>query len=179
MVKRSVLVLAMTMLAMPAMAQDATNTWSDLSMSDLRSRVMVVDEAGAQWLGEPLRLDADGLALMQANGEERHFTVAQIRRLETTGRDSLKNGTLIGAGVGALLGAMASGAGGDGGSEALGWTAVFTGWGTVLGFGVDFLLRGERQITIYEASGMTFAERHGVGGRGPSTSRTLNATISW
>ena len=67
MVKRSVLVLAMTTLAMPAMAQDATNTWSDLSMSDLRSRVMVVDEAGAQWLGEPLRLDADGLALILAS----------------------------------------------------------------------------------------------------------------
>jgi hypothetical protein len=176
MLQRSILVLAMTMLAAPAVAQDGTNTWSDVSMSDLRSRVMVLDEAGAEWSGEPLRLDADGLALILASGQERHFPVAQIRRLETTRRDSLKNGTLIGAGVGALVGLMLTGVGE--GTQA-GWIAVITGYGTVIGVGVDFLLRGERQTTIYEASGTTFAERHGVGGRGPHTSRTLNATISW
>jgi hypothetical protein len=88
----------------------------------------------------------------------------------------LKNGTLIGAGVGALVGLMLTGVGE--GTQA-GWIAVITGYGTVIGVGVDFLLRGERQTTIYEASGTTFAERHGVGGRGPHTSRTLNATISW
>tara|TARA_B100001105_G_C22258048_1_gene385507 strand:- start:245 stop:775 length:531 start_codon:yes stop_codon:yes gene_type:complete len=176
MLQRSILVLAMTMLAVPAVAQDGTNTWSDVSMSDLRSRVMVLDEAGAEWSGEPLRLDADGLALILASGQERHFPVAQIRRLETTRRDSLKNGTLIGAGVGALVGLMLTGVGE--GTQA-GWIAVITGYGTVIGVGVDFLLRGERQTTIYEASGTTFAERHGVGGRGPHTSRTLTATISW
>ena len=176
MLQRSILVLAMTMLAAPAVAQDGTNTWSDVSMSDLRSRVMVLDEAGAEWSGEPLRLDADGLALILASGQERHFPVAQIRRLETTRRDSLKNGTLIGAGVGALVGLMLTGVGE--GTQA-GWIAVITGYGTVIGVGVDFLLRGERQTTIYEASGTTFAERHEVGGRGPHTSRTLNATISW
>jgi hypothetical protein len=176
MVQRTVLVLAMTVLATPAVAQDATNTWSEVNISDLLSRATVLDEAGAEWSGEPLRLDADGLALILASGQERHFPVAQIHRLETTRRDSLKNGTLIGAGVGALVGLMLTGVGE--GTQA-GWIAVFTGWGTVIGFGVDFLLRGERQTTIYEASGTTFAERHGVGGRGPHTSRTLNATISW
>ena len=176
MVQRTVLVLAMTVLATPAVAQDASNTWSDVSMSDLRSRVMVLDEAGAEWSGEPLRLDADGLALILASGQERHFPVAQIRRLETTRRDSLKNGTLIGAGVGALVGLMLTGVGEGAEAE---WIAVITGYGTVIGVGVDFLLRGERQTTIYEASGTTFAERHGVGGRGPHTSRTLNFSISW
>jgi hypothetical protein len=176
MLQRSILVLAMTMLAAPAVAQDGTNTWSDVSMSDLRSRVMVLDEAGAEWSGEPLRLDADGLALILASGQERHFPVAQIRRLETTRRDSLKNGTLIGAGVGALVGLMLTGVGEGAEAE---WIAVITGYGTVIGVGVDFLLRGERQTTIYEASGTTFAERHGVGGRGPHTSRTLNVSISW
>ena len=176
MLQRSILVLAMTMLAVPAVAQDGTNTWSDVSMSALRSRVMVLDEAGAEWSGEPLRLDADGLALILASGQERHFPVAQIRRLETTRRDSLKNGTLIGAGVGALVGLLLTGVGE--GPQA-GWIAVITGYGTVIGLGVDFLLRGERQTTIYEASGTTFAERQGVGGRGPHTSRTLNLSISW
>jgi len=176
MLQRSILVLAMTMLAAPAVAQDGTNTWSDVSMSDLRSRVMVLDEAGAEWSGEPLRLDADGLALILASGQERHFPVAQIRRLETTRRDSLKNGTLIGAGVGVLLGLMLSGVGDD---LHAGWIGVTTAYGTAIGVGVDFLLRGERQITIYEASGTTFVERHSFGGRGPHRSRTLNVTISW
>ena len=178
MVKRSVLVLAMTMLAAPAVAQDTTNTWSEVNISDVLSTVTVLDDAGALWSGEVARLNADGLDLMQANGEERHFTVAQVRRLETTGRDSLKNGTLIGAGSGALLGLLFTGAG-NGGMDAAGWVAVFTGWGTVLGLGVDFLLRGERRLTLYQTSGTSVAEQHIFGGRGPSTSRTLNATISW
>ena len=178
MVKRSVLVLAMTVLAMPAVAQDVTDTWSEVRISDLLSTATVLDESGALWSGEVARLNADGLDLMQANGEERHFTVAQVRRLETTGRDSLKNGTLIGAGSGALLGLMLTGFG-DGGMDAAGWVAVFTGWGTVIGVGVDFLLRGERRLTLYQAAGTSVAERHIFGGRGPSTSRTLNATISW
>ena len=106
MVKRSVLVLAMAVLAAPAVAQDATDTWSEVNISDLLSTVTVLDDAGAVWSGEVARLNADGLDLVQANGEERHFSVAQVQRLETTGRDSVKNGTLIGAGVGALLGLL-------------------------------------------------------------------------
>ena len=86
MVKRSVLVLAMTVLAMPAVAQDGTNTWSEVNISDLLSTATVLDESGALWSGEVVRLNADGLDLVQANGEERHFTVAQVRRLETIGK---------------------------------------------------------------------------------------------
>lgn len=171
MVRRTVLVLAMTVLATPAVAQDASNTWSDVSISDLRSRVMVLDEAGAEWSGEPLRLDADGLALILASGQERHFPVAQIRRLETTRRDSLKNGTLIGAGVGLVAGLALSGGGVD-----VAVIPVATAFYGVIGMTVDFLVPGERQTTIYEASGTSFAERHGVGGRG---SRALNLSISW
>ncbi len=174
MVRRTVLVLAMAVLATPAVAQDASNTWSDVSISDLRSRVMVLDEAGAEWSGEPLRLDADGLALILASGQERHFPVAQIRRLETTRRDSLKNGTLIGAGVGLVAGLALSGGGVD-----VAVIPVATAFYGVIGMTVDFLVPGERQTTIYEASGTTFAERHGVGGRGPHTSRALNLSISW
>ena len=176
MLRRFVLLVAIAVVAVPAVAQDATDAWSDVKISDLLSTAAVLDETGTEWSGEVVQLDADGLDLVQANGKERHFSVAQIRRLETTGRDSLKNGTLIGAGVGALVGLMLTGVGE--GTQA-GWIAVITGYGTVIGVGVDFLLRGERQTTIYEASGTTFAERHGVGGRGPHTSRTLNATISW
>ena len=86
MVKRSVLVLAMAVLATPAVAQDATDTWSEVNISDLLSTATVLDESGALWSGEVVRLNADGLDLVQANGEERHFTVAQVRSLETIGK---------------------------------------------------------------------------------------------
>ena len=86
MLQRSVLVLATTLLATPAVAQDATDSWSDVKISDLLSTATVLDESGALWSGEVVRLNADGLDLMQANGEVRHFTVAQVRRLETIGK---------------------------------------------------------------------------------------------
>ena len=86
MLRRFVLLVAITMVAVPAVAQDATDSWSDVKISDLLSTATVLDESGALWSGEVVRLNADGLDLVQANGEERHFTVAQVRRLETTGK---------------------------------------------------------------------------------------------
>ena len=86
MLQRSALVLATTLLATPAVAQDATDSWSGVKISDLLSTATVLDESGALWSGEVVRLNADGLDLVQANGEERHFTVAQVRRLETIGK---------------------------------------------------------------------------------------------
>ena len=90
MLQRSVLVVATTLLATPAVAQDATDSWSDVKISDLLSTATVLDESGALWSGEVVRLNADGLDLVQANGEERHFTVAQVRRLETIGKCGVK-----------------------------------------------------------------------------------------
>ena len=97
MLRRFVLLVAITMVATPAVAQDATDTWSEVNISDLLSTATVLDESGALWSGEVVRLNAGGLDMVQANGEERHFTVAQVRRLETIGRDSIRTGGLIGA----------------------------------------------------------------------------------
>ena len=183
MVKRSVLVLAMAVLATPAVAQDATDTWSEVNISDLLSTATVLDESGALWSGEVVRLNADGLDLVQANGEERHFTVAQVRRLETTGRDSIKNGGLIGAGLGAGAGIALAAAGGVGESCSLGclvYVALINGglWGAV-GLTVDFITPNQRRLTLYQAAGTSSGQRHSFGGRGPSTPMTLNATIRW
>ena len=145
MLQRSALVLATTLLATPAVAQDATDSWSDVKISDLLSTATVLDESGALWSGEVVRLNADGLDLVQANGEERHFTVAQVRRLETIGkcggefkrcRDSIRNGGLIGAGLGAGLGAVCglllASAGGLTG-EPMEWVGLPLFYGVVLG----------------------------------------------
>ena len=48
MVQRSVLVLATTLLATPAVAQDATDSWSDVKISDLLSPATILDESGAR-----------------------------------------------------------------------------------------------------------------------------------
>ena len=83
MLRRFVLLVAIAVVAVPAVAQDATDSWSDVKISDLLSTATVLDETGTEWSGEVVQLDADGLDLVQANGKERHFSVAQLRRLVT------------------------------------------------------------------------------------------------
>ena len=184
MLQRSVLVLATTLLATPAVAQDATDSWSDVKISDLLSTATVLDESGALWSGEVVRLNADGLDLVQANGEERHFTVAQVRRLETIGRDSIRNGGLIGAYVGAVVGLfVAWGVWLTGTEEGAGlWVGFPLFYGVSLGaigLAVDFIVPGQRRLTLYQAAGTNSVQRGSFGGRGPSTPMTLTASIRW
>ena len=181
MLQRSVLVLATTLLATPAVAQDATDSWSDVKISDLLSTATVLDESGALWSGEVVRLNADGLDLVQANGEERHFTVAQVRRLETIGRDSIKNGGLIGAGLGAVFGLLVARADVfEGEADAGYWFPLIYGlqFGAI-GLAVDFIVPGQRRLTLYQAAGTNSVQRDSFGGRGPSTPMTLTASIRW
>jgi hypothetical protein len=44
--------------------------------------------------------------LVQRGGIDTKFSVTEVKRISLPGRDSLKNGTLIGAGAGAFLGAF-------------------------------------------------------------------------
>ena len=183
MLRRFVLLVAIAVVAVPAVAQDATDAWSDVKISDLLSTATVLDETGTEWSGEVVQLDADGLDLVQAYGKERHFSVAQIRRLETTGRDSIKNGGLIGAGLGAGAGIAMAAAGGVGESCSLAclvYVALINGglWGAV-GLTVDFITPNQRRLTLYQAAGTSSGQRHSFGGRGPSTPMTLTATIRW
>jgi hypothetical protein len=200
MLQRSVLVLATTLLATPAVAQDATDSWSDVKISDLLSTATVLDESGALWSGEVVRLNADGLDLVQANGEERHFTVSQVRRLETIGkcggglyqilfgefklcRDSIKNGGLIGAGLGAVVGLGGAWVQSRGiGLPEGGWVGYPLLVGAHLGaYGLvaDFIWPGQRRLTLYQAAGTNSVQRGSFGGRGPSTPMTLTASIRW
>jgi len=190
MLQRSVLVLATTLLATPAVAQDAADSWSDVKISDLLSTATVLDESGTLWSGEVVRLNADGLdLLLQANGEERHFTVAQVRRLETIGRDSIKDGGLIGAGLGAVIGFLLASTGVFEGTSVedtfLGdnlWVVLPLTYGVELGaigLAVDFIVPGQRRLTLYQAAGTNSVQRGRFGGRGPSTPMTLTASIRW
>ncbi len=183
MLQRFVLLVTIALLSAPAAAQDVTDTWSEVKISDLLSTVTILDDSGRLWSGEVLQLNVDGLELMQDNGEVQHFTVMQVRRLETSGRDSIKNGGLIGAGLGAALGIAVAASYADSGGcsvACLVGTPVAFGaaWGA-MGLAVDFIIPGERRLTLYQASGPSSKHRYRFGRYAPGSTMTFNAAISW
>ena len=183
MLQRFVLLVTIALLSAPAAAQDVTDTWSEVKISDLLATVTILDDSGRLWSGEVLQLNTDGLELMQDNGEVQHFTVMQVRRLETSGRDSIKNGGLIGAGLGAALGIAVAASYADSGGcsvACLVGTPVAFGavWGA-MGLAVDFIIPGERRLTLYQASGPSSKHRYRFGSYAPGSTMTFNAAISW
>lgn len=137
------------------------NSWNDLDPEDL-STVYVLDDTGQETTGELLRLDADGLVLL-VEGAELRFEAEQAIRLDRRG-DSLKNGLLIGAAIGAVLGLVS-----DAGPllGAVGFAGI--------GLGIDALNQG--RITLYDASG---GPRSGLlhQGQYPSVA-TVKLTLKW
>jgi hypothetical protein len=124
-----------------------------LSSSALQT-VYVLDRSGMETSGKLLGIDPDSLVLL-VDGSERRFEMSSVARVQK--RDSLKNGTLIGAAVGIAMGLISAGISdcpGDdpGGSCAGARAAVFAvsvGVYSGLGAGVDALVRG--RTTIYSA----------------------------
>ena len=47
------------------------------------------------------------------------------------------------------------------------------------GLAVDFIVPGQRRLTLYQAAGTNSVQRGSFGGRGPSTPMTLTASIRW
>jgi hypothetical protein len=139
--------------AVPAAAQEAVPGWDGLATSNLDT-VHVLDDMGSETTGTLIGIDADSISLL-VNGNERSFERARVRRLQKRG-DSLKNGALIGAGVGVVLASITaavadcptasdtSGPGAKVGLAILG-TAIYTG----VGVGIDALVTG--RTTMYEA----------------------------
>jgi hypothetical protein len=119
-------------------------------------RIWVTDATGREVRGRLERLSIDGLVL-KANGLE-NFAAADVRRVRARDRDSLKNGTLIGLGVGGAMGtAWCIGAIADDSGEidtrvecAEGFT-VFPGLGALIGLAVDVLIPGKVRV-VYQAS---------------------------
>src|SRR5687767_14202605 len=95
-------------LLMPAAVsgQEVDDRWRGLARSEL-STVHVLDDAGAETTGRLLQLTPDALVLL-VDGTERRFDAARVRRIERRG-DSLKNGALIGLGIGTGMGLLAAG----------------------------------------------------------------------
>lgn len=140
----------------PAWAQDPPPRWMGLKTAEL-STVYVLDDAGSETPGKLLRIDPDALVIL-VGGAERRFDLAHVVQVRRRG-DSLKNGALIGAGVGAALG-LSVGFMQDcvdqqgnitrcGGGTRLGAAAFAGGIYAAIGAGIDALIQG--RTTIYEA----------------------------
>jgi hypothetical protein len=115
------------------------------------------------WEGATLTLDN---ALLEKEGKlgPRTFAEAEIRRIEVEISDSLGNGALIGAGIGAglILVPYAIDNDGDIGGDAafLFGTAIVAGAGAGIGAGIDALMK-ERRL-IFDAAGNESAWSLGV-----------------
>src|SRR4051794_2552047 len=86
-------VLATTLTCSAARAQTAVDRWTGLKTGGLDT-VYVRDVNGAETSGKLLQLNPDSLVLL-VGGAERRFDLPEVSRIQK--RDSLKNGTFIGA----------------------------------------------------------------------------------
>ena len=139
----------------------------------------VLDRSGAETTGRLLGLNPDSLVLL-VDGIERRFDMTSVTRIQK--RDSLKNGTLIGAAVGTAMGLVAAGitdcpsedpGGGCGGFRVAAF-ATSLGMYTGIGAGIDALVRG--RTTIYAAP-TSVPARSSAHGR--SARMALHVGFSW
>jgi hypothetical protein len=128
--------------------------------------IWVTDETGREVRGTLERLTNNGLVL-KADGLEA-FAVLDIRRVRARKIDSLKNGTLIGLGIGATMaaawcvGALADDSGDiNAGVECAEGFTVFPGLGALIGMAVDAAVPGKVQL-VYEAPQREAATRMSV-----------------
>lgn len=148
----ALLIAALTPAAVSA--QGTGEDWPGLNRAGL-STVYVLDDAGVEVSGTLLRLDPDSLVLL-VGGVEHRLEAARVQRIQRRG-DSLRNGALIGAAVGAAMGLIAAGISDCPGSDpggscpAVRTTAflVSTGVYTAIGTGIDALVVG--RTTVYQA----------------------------
>jgi uncharacterized membrane protein len=176
---KAILIAAVAALVFtPAVAQgqEALAGWQGLQPSALNT-VFVTDQAGRQTEGKLLRLDADSLVML-VDGMEQSFEKDRVMRIEKRG-DSLKNGALIGATAGILMGLMTAGisdcSGDDPGGPCTGQKVglFFFSMGiyTAIGTAVDAMIVGRTRV--FDAG------RDGVAIRGIATGPRLAVRVSW
>lgn len=152
--KRYIAILAATLAPSVVCAQGTAQSWPGLDTAGL-STVYVLDDAGIEVSGKLLRLNPDSLVVL-VDGVEHRLDAVRVKRIEKRG-DSLRNGALIGAVVGAAMGLLVAGMsdcpGTDPGGSCPGSRAaaflLSTGVYAAIGTGIDALVVG--RTTLYEA----------------------------
>jgi hypothetical protein len=169
--------LLTTLLPVHSAAQDRSRIWPFLDASKL-PELQVLDATGAETRGRLLSIDSSSLVLL-VDGVERRFDARDVRRIDRRG-DSLRNGAVIGATLGIVVGALGAGmsdcpqgridAGCPGLRVAMFLTnvALWTSGGTAL----DAAIQGT--TTIYPAQGRSDAARPA-----PRSRPSLRLTLRW
>ena len=147
-------VAAILTVAPGASAQEPVRDFSQLN-TRLKpgDTVWVTDGEGRELKGKITSFGPD--ALVVDAGGARTLPAVDVRLIQERRRDSFKNGTLIGLGIGAGFGVIAC-AGFVEGSQDAGWCALaigaYGGIGAAIGLGIDALTPGKK-IAVYRASG--------------------------
>jgi hypothetical protein len=142
----SVVVVAVLLMTGTAFAQ-VPSEFADARLRPGR-KVAITDEQGEKITGPFRSLDADRISIGQ-DGKVRDVRLGQVLRIEAV--DDLKNGLLIGLGIGAgLFVVEAIAAGSDGITlNAAGYAVVgsiYAGLGAGIGAGIDALVGGNKTI---------------------------------
>jgi hypothetical protein len=174
-----IVVFAVASVASPAAAsaQDTFGGWRGLDASGLDT-VYVTERDGSQTEGKLVGFNADSVVLM-VDGSERRIEAARVSRIDRRG-DSLRNGALIGLGVGVLMGLFTSGFSdcpGDNRSGNCPGTraaifAVSSGFYSAVGAGIDALVKGRTRL--YDAARPSAAGQHPRGRQ-----LAFNVGVSW
>lgn len=145
-------------------------------------RIQVTDSTGREVGGRLEKLSGDGL-LLKAHGLE-SFAAADVRIIRRRDHDSLKNGALIGLGVGGgLATAWCVGAIADSGEvnarvECAEGFIVYPALGAVIGLASDAMIPGKLRV-IYRAPGVRSPVTVVVVPLLPSRSRGLAVALSF
>jgi hypothetical protein len=150
-------VVAFVVTTAAVLAQELASSFDALAARvNVGQPVWVTGADGREIHGRLERLSTDGLVLRR-NGLQT-FAASDVRRLRARARDSLKNGTLIGAGIGAgmgtawCLGAIADDSGDvDARVECAEGFIVFPALGALIGLAVDAIIPGKLRV-LYQAS---------------------------
>lgn len=142
--------------AAAASAQEPAASFDALAGSiQVGQQIWVTDTAGREIRGRLERLSSDGLVLKASEVET--FAASDVRRVRARTRDSLKNGTLIGLGIGGgigaawCIGAIADDSGDiDARVECAEGFTVFPGLGALIGLAVDAVIPGKVRV-VYQA----------------------------
>ncbi len=140
--------------ATKASIQDFSSSWTQLDRA-LGSTVTVKAAGGLTATGTLLQVDPESLVLRVVTTKQR-FDRDEVRRVTSKRKDSVRNGVLIGALIGASMAAMSSCRIGDRECGA-GGRAAFVGLGAglwaVIGENIDRSV--EKSVTLYEARANT------------------------
>lgn len=144
----------LALLSQPAAAQEARSFEQLQLLVKPGDRIYVTDSMGNVTEGRIAGLSRSSLRLM-TKISTRDLSESDVFKIRQWRHDSLKNGALIGAGVGFGLGlagvisdCRSSGLFSDCGGEVVGIVALFTGVGAAIGVGIDALIPSKETIYI-------------------------------